>query len=199
MKSPLLWSLTAAFAFAQPAAKPVLVVVETELGQLTLEVDVTHAPITGANFLKYVDGRFYDGGLINRSVRPDNTTRHDVGIQVIQLQSNPARKSDLFPPVPLERTTVTTLKHNDGTISMARGAADTATSSFFITIGEQPSLDFGGKRNADGQGFAAFGRVIGGMDIVKKIQASPTGTQGEYATETLAPPIKILKAYQAAR
>ena len=82
---------------------------------------------------------------------------------------------------------------------MARSAADTATSSFFITIGDQPSLDFGGKRNADGQGFAAFGRVVKGMDVVKKIQASPTGTKGEFGPETLEPVIRILKAYRAFR
>jgi peptidyl-prolyl cis-trans isomerase A (cyclophilin A) len=197
MKPLLLWMLTAALVFGQPAAKPVLVIVETELGKLTLEVDVTHAPVTGANFLKYVDGKFYDGGLINRSVRPDNTTRHDVEIQVIQLQSDPGRKNELLPPIPLERTTVTKLRHVAGTISMARKEADSATSSFFITIGDQPSLDFGGKRNADGQGFAAFGRVIEGMDVVKKIQASPTGTNGEYGTETIEPAIRILKAYRA--
>ena len=201
MKSPLRFALLSvllnALAWAQPAAKPVLVIFETELGRITLAVDVAHAPITAANFLKYVDGKFYDGGMINRAVRPDNTTRHDVEIQVIQLQSNPARKNELAPPIPLERTTVTGLKHVNGTISMARGAADSATSSFFITINGQPSLDFGGKRNADGQGFAAFGGVAEGMDVVKKIQASPAGTKGEYGTETLAPPIKILKAYRA--
>ncbi len=196
MKAPLLWILTSALAFAQPADQPVLVVLETEAGKITLEVDVAHAPITGANFLKYVDGKFYDGGRINRSVRPDNTTRHDVEIQVIQLQSNPARKSELSAPIPLERTTVTKLSHLNGTISMARDGPHTATSSFFITIGDQPSLDFGGKRNADGQGFAAFGRVTAGMDVVKKIQTSPTGPMGDYGTETLAPAIKILKAYR---
>jgi peptidyl-prolyl cis-trans isomerase A (cyclophilin A) len=79
---------------------------------------------------------------------------------------------------------------------MARAAADTATSSFFITIGDQPSLDFGGKRNADGQGFAAFGRVTAGMDVVRKIQTSKTGTTGTYGTETLDPPIKIIRAYR---
>jgi peptidyl-prolyl cis-trans isomerase A (cyclophilin A) len=209
MKSPLLFSravacgalcfLTGALGFAQPAARPVRVIFETEAGKITLEVDVARAPVTGANFLKYVDGKFYDGGLVNRAVRPDNTRRHDVEIQVIQLQSDPARAKETFPAIPLERTSVTGLKHVDGTLSMARGDPASATSSFFVTIGDQPSLDFGGKRNADGQGFAAFGRVVEGMDVVKKIQAAPTGTTGEFGPETLAPPIKILKAYRAAR
>jgi peptidyl-prolyl cis-trans isomerase A (cyclophilin A) len=80
------------------------------------------------------------------------------------------------------------------TLSMARSGPDTATSSFFITIGDQPELDFGGKRNADGQGFGAFGRVVSGMEVVKKIQASKTGTGGAYGTETLEPPIRIISA-----
>jgi peptidyl-prolyl cis-trans isomerase A (cyclophilin A) len=79
---------------------------------------------------------------------------------------------------------------------MARGAPDTATGSFSIVIGNQPGMDFGGRRNPDGQGFAAFGHVVRGMDAVKAIQASPTGKTGPYGTESLSPPIKILKAYR---
>ena len=181
---------------ALQAAPPVVVVFETELGAITMEVDVARAPGTAANFLRYVDGKYYDGGIINRAVRPDNTIRHDIEIQVIQLQSNPARNSEVFSAIPLERTSVTGLKHVDGTISMARTTADSARSSFFITINDQPSLDFGGKRNADGQGFAAFGKVIGGMDVVKKIHQSKTGTTGDYQTETLDPPILVKRAYR---
>ena len=190
----LLVLLVALFQTAPPAPKPVVVVFETELGAITMEIDVAHAPATAANFLKYVDGHFYDGGVINRSVRPDNTVRHDVEIQVIQFQSDPKRSRELFPPIPLERTSVTGLHHTDGTISMARSMPDTATSSFSIMIGDQLSLDFGGARNADGQGFAAFGKVIAGMDVVKKIHQSKTGETGAYRTETLDPPIKIISA-----
>ena len=175
---------------------PVVVVFETELGSIVMEVNVARAPVTAANFLKYVDGKFYDGGIINRAVRPDNTIRKDVEIQVIQFQSDPARRREQFPPIPLERTSVTGLKHLNGVLSMARSGPDTATSSFFIVIGDQPSLDFAGKRNADGQGFAAFGRVTAGMDVVKKIQASHTGETGAYRSETLDPPIKVLRAYR---
>jgi peptidyl-prolyl cis-trans isomerase A (cyclophilin A) len=185
-----------ALAFRQAPARPVLVVFETELGSITMEVDVVHAPITGANFLKYVDGRFYDGGVINRAVRPDNTIRHDVEIQVIQFQADPARGREMFPPIPMERTSVTGLKHVNGALSMARSGPDTAQASFSIPIGDQPEMDFGGRRNADGQGFAVFGRVVEGMDVVKKIHASHTGATGAYRTETLDPPIKILKAYR---
>jgi peptidyl-prolyl cis-trans isomerase A (cyclophilin A) len=173
---------------------PIVVVLQTELGAITVEVDMARAPVTATNFLKYVDGKFYDIGVANRSVRPDNTTRKDIPIQVVQFQSDPARRRDLFPPIPLERTSVTGLKHTDGALSMARSGPDTAQTSFFIAVGDQPSLDFGGARNADGQGFAVFGRVIEGMDVVRKIHASKTGTTGAYGTETLDPAIKIQSA-----
>ena len=190
----LLILLVALFQAVPPAAKPVVVVFETELGAITMEVDVAKAPITAENFLKYVDGKFYDGGVINRSVRPDNTIRNDVPIQVIQFQSDPARRREMFPAIPLERTNVTGLTHKDGALSMARSGPDSAQASFSIMIGDQHSLDFAGARNADGQGFAVFGKVIGGMDVVKKIHQSKTGETGAYRTETLDPPIKIISA-----
>jgi peptidyl-prolyl cis-trans isomerase A (cyclophilin A) len=188
------------FAYASPQTRDpqtaAVVVFETEKGTIEMEVDGAHAPITAANFLKYVDGGFYDGGTVNRSVRPDNTTRHDIEIQVIQFQIDSKRRREQFPPIALERTSVTGLKHVDGALSMARSDPDTATASFSIVIGDQPEMNFGGRRNADGQGFAVFGRVIRGMEVVRAIQASPTGSQGPYGTESLTPPIKILKAYR---
>jgi peptidyl-prolyl cis-trans isomerase A (cyclophilin A) len=174
----------------------VVVAFETEKGIIEMEVDAGRAPVTAANFLKYVDGGFYDGGSVNRAVRADNTVRHDVEIQVIQFQIDPARRKEQFPPITMERTSVTGLKHVDGALSMARLGPDTATASFSIVIGDQPEMDFGGRRNADGQGFAVFGRVIRGMDVVKAIHASPTGLKGPYGTESLDPPIKIIKAYR---
>jgi peptidyl-prolyl cis-trans isomerase A (cyclophilin A) len=180
----------------QSPASAVIVIFETELGSITMEIDVARAPVTAANFLKYVDGKFYDGGVVNRSVRPDNTIRKDVEIQVIQFQSDAARNRERFAPIPLERTTATGLRHVDGALSMARGGPDSATSSFSIMVGDQFELDFGGKRNADGQGFAVFGRVTAGMDVVKKIHASKTGADGAYRTETLDPPIKVIRAYR---
>jgi peptidyl-prolyl cis-trans isomerase A (cyclophilin A) len=180
-------------------SKPVRVIFETELGKIEMEIDILHAPVTGENFLRYVDGKFYDDGVINRAVRTDNTTRHDVEIQVIQFQINPERNSEQFPPIPMERTNVTGMRHVNGTLSMARSGPDTARASFSIVIGDQPEMDFGGKRNPDGQGFAAFGLVVEGMDVVKKIQSKhtlPAGQRGAYGTETLDPPIKIVKAYR---
>ena len=179
-----------------PAASRPVVIFETEKGSIEIEVDAQHAPLTAANFLKYVDGGFYDGGTVNRAVRPDNTVRHDVEIQVIQIQIDRNRRREEFPPIALERTGATGLKHVDGAVSMARNGPDTATASFSIVIGDQPEMDFGGKRNADGQGFAVFGRVTRGMDVVRTIQASPTGLSGPYRTESLDPPIKILRAHR---
>ena len=173
-----------------------IVVFETEKGAIEIQVDTARAPLTAANFLKYVDAKFYDGGLVNRAVRPDNTIRQDVPIQVIQFQIDPVRRREQFAPIAMERTSVTGLKHVDGAVSMARSGPDTATASFSIVIGDQPEMDFGGKRNADGQGFAVFGRVVRGMDVVRAIQASPTGQRGPYRSETLEPPIKVLKAYR---
>jgi peptidyl-prolyl cis-trans isomerase A (cyclophilin A) len=199
MESParvlLVIALLGGTAHGQAAQNPV-VVFETEKGAIEMEVDAVRAPISAANFLKYVAAKFYDGGSVNRAVRPDNTVRHDVEIQVIQFQIDPVRRREQFPPVALERTSVTGLKHVDGTLSMARNGPDTATASFSIVIGDQPEMDFGGRRNPDGQGFAAFGRIVRGMDVVKAIQASPTGQRGAYGTESLEPPIKILKAYR---
>jgi peptidyl-prolyl cis-trans isomerase A (cyclophilin A) len=173
-----------------------VVVFETEKGAIEIEVDAGRAPITAANFLKYVDAGFYDGGVVNRAVRGDNTVRDDVKIKVVQLQINPARRRQQFAPIPLERTSVTGLTHVDGALSMARNGPDTATASFSIVIGDQPEMDYGGRRQPDGQGFAVFGRVVGGQNVVRAIHSSPTGQRGPYGTETLDPPIRVLKAYR---
>jgi peptidyl-prolyl cis-trans isomerase A (cyclophilin A) len=175
----------------------VMVVLETDKGAIEIEIDLGRAPITAGNFLKYLDGGLYDGGRFTRTVRPDTENRTDYPIQVIQATINPARRAEAFPAIALERTKTTGILHKNGVISMARNAADTATNQFFICIGDQPELDFGGKRNADGQGFAAFGRVIIGMDVVEAIQRSPVAksTQDKTAlTQNLAPPIVISKA-----
>ena len=172
---------------AEEQAKPVHVVIETEKGCIEVELDADKAPKTVANFLRYVDGKFYDGGRFHRTVKPNNQPDSKVKIEVIQAGINPDKAKDEFAPIKLERTGDTKLKHLNGTISMARDGPDTATSDFFICIGDQPELDFGGQRNPDGQGFAAFGRVVKGIDVVKKIQAAPADGQN------LTPPIKIVK------
>jgi peptidyl-prolyl cis-trans isomerase A (cyclophilin A) len=166
--------------------KVVTVVIETEFGEIEADIETAKAPITATNFLKYVDAGLYEGSSFSRTVTPGNQPNDAVRIEVIQarLSSDNNRKS--FPAIPLERTNVTGILHKNGTLSMARGGPDSATSSFFICIGDQPSLDFGGRRNADGQGFGAFGQVTKGMEIAQKIQRSPADAQN------LTPPIKII-------
>ncbi len=163
---------------------PAAVTIETALGTIEALIETARAPITAANFLTYVDRGWYSGAGFHRTVTPDNQPANEVKIEVIQAGLSDGTPS--FPAIKLERTNVTGLQHLDGTLSMARDGPDTATSDFFICIGDQPSLDFGGKRNPDGQGFAAFGRVTKGMDVVRKIQAAPAKEQ------TLTPPVRIL-------
>lgn len=160
--------------------------IATTLGNIVVAVDITHAPVSAANFLRYVAHRSYDGGMFHRTVTLNNQPDNAVKIEVIQAGIDPALQHGEFPPIPLERTTVTGIKHLAGVISMARDGPDTATSDFFICVTDQPSLDFGGARNPDGQGFGAFGHVVSGMEVVRAIQQSKS--QGQ----TLTPPVRIL-------
>ncbi len=155
----------------------VSLVIETDRGDIDISLDSARAPRTVANFLRYVDAGFYVGGRFYRAVTPANQPADSVRIEVIQGGANPEKAKSAFPPIELERTSVTGLLHHDGTLSMARAGPNSATSEFFICVGDQPALDFGGHRNRDGQGFAAFGQVTKGMDVVRAIQSSPVNAQ----------------------
>lgn len=146
------------------------------------------APVTCKNFLKYVDEKKYDGAIFYRVVRLNNQPDKKVKIEVIQggLQNDTTGN---FPPIAHESTKITGIKHLNGVLSMARTIPGSATSEFFICINDQPELDFGGKRNTDGQGFAAFGKVISGMDVVRRIQLGET-ERGE-KSQSLKQPVKI--------
>ena len=165
------------------------VLIRTDQGDMLVEVDVVRAPVTAANFLRYVDARLYDGSTFHRTVTKDNQPDNAVRIEVIQGGQLGGDKE--FPPIAHETTAATGLRHLDGTISMARGKPGTAASSFFICINDQPELDFGGRRNPDGQGFAAFGRVVKGMEVVRAIQALAARGQ------QLAPPVRIISVRRA--
>lgn len=188
MKNRALAMLFALVAGVLASAAP-SIRLTTELGVIEAELYTEQAPVTVANFLKYVDADRYTNGQFHRTVKldPDNQPGNAVKIEIIQGGVNPKFSEEDWPAIALERTRDTGLKHLDGTLSMARAGPDTATSDFFICLGDQPELDFGGKRNPDGQGFAAFGRVTKGMDVVKKIQTAPADGQ------TLTPPVRILK------
>lgn len=167
------------------ASAEIQVRVVTARGEIVMALDDRKAPQSVANFLAYVDAGHYTKGRFHRTVRADNQPDSPVKIDVIQAGPAPGQRAN--PPVALERTSVTGIRHQDGTVSMARGAPDTATRDFFICIGNQPDLDFGGKRNPDGQGFAAFGRVVSGMETVRTIQALPAEKQA------LTPAVEILR------
>ena len=162
------------------------VALETAFGVLVAEIDTAAAPRTAANFLRYIDAGAYDGGQFHRVVHRDNQPNDQIQIGVIQG----SRRADsaVYDAIELERTTVTGLRHLHGTLSMARTGPDTARDQFFICVGDQPELDFAGRRNPDGQGFAAFGRLVSGWLVLEQIQNAPANGQ------TLEPPIKIIRA-----
>lgn len=169
----LMLSIFAMFS-SSAHAENVNVKLETTMGDIHIELYADKAPITVANFLRYIDGGYFDGGAFYRVVRMDNQQQNRIKIEVIQGGMSGDSNIGAFPPIKLERTTKTGIKHEDGTISMARDNPDSASSEFFICINDQPSLDYGGMRNPDGQGFAAFGKVTKGMDVVRAIQQVKT-------------------------
>ena len=152
-----------------------LYTINTELGDIDIEVYSQKAPITVANFKRYVDQALFEGASFYRVVRLDNQPVNPVKIEVIQ--GDFTGKAHYFPVIEHETTDVTGLSHKDGTVSMGRFAVGTTAAEFFICINDQPELDFGGKRNPDGQGFAAFGQVLKGMEIVRAIQSGETNKQ----------------------
>jgi peptidyl-prolyl cis-trans isomerase A (cyclophilin A) len=167
---------TAAFALTQGCArKNPEITIKTDLGNIEIELYRDKAPVTTANFLRYVDSSLFTNGCFYRVVRMDNQPDNPVKIEVIQ--GGRLDEKGGFSPIMHETTEKTGILHKDGIISMARSEPGSATSEFFICVGDQPSLDFGGKRNPDGQGFAAFGRVLSGMDIVRKIHSIPAPSQ----------------------
>ena len=172
----------------EPLGEHPRVSIQTALGDIEVELDATRAPLASANFVRYVHEGFYSDGQFFRTVRADNQPTNHVRIAVVQAMANPAREAEAFQPIPLERTRDTGLRHLDGTLSMAREGPNSATHHFFICVGDQPELDHGGKRNPDGQGFAAFGRVVKGMEIVRRIHAM------EAEGQSLKPPVRIQRA-----
>lgn len=155
------------------------VLISTDLGDIIVELYNQKAPLTANHFMKYVKEERLDSAFFYRAVRPDNQT-NPVIIEVLQGGLEVSAKKDTLNPIAHENTQQTGIRHENGTISMARSAPGTANSEFFICIGDQPSLDFGGNRNPDGQGFAAFGKVIRGMEVVKSIQKLPTSGDWQF-------------------
>lgn len=157
-------------SLGQSGQKKETVIIRTEFGDIYARLDLEKAPVTSSNFLRYVDAGLFDSTCFYRVVRSDNQPRDSILIEVIQGGRYEDEES-VFPAIGHETTEMTGIHHRNGTISMARSVPGTATSEFFICVGDQPELDFGGKRNPDRQGFAAFGEIIKGMDVVKRIHS----------------------------
>ena len=176
MKSILLFAFISLLSINTFSQKRTKCLIKTSLGEIQIEIYPEKAPVTAANFLKYADQRLYDGTNFYRVCTPENEKERQIRIEVIQ--GGDVQEAKQFEPIPIETTKQTGLRHENGTLSMARDQPNTATSSFFICVGKQPELDFAGKRNPDGQGFAAFGKVTKGMKVVRKIQSQKE--KGQY-------------------
>ncbi|PLX10999.1 MAG: peptidylprolyl isomerase [Marinilabiliales bacterium] len=163
------------------------IIMKTDYGNIVIELYAKKAPVTVANFLRYIDEKRMQDATFYRTVTMKNQPENDIKIEVIQGGLYEDEHPDMLAPITHETTEFTGIMHKDGVISMARNGPGTATSEFFICIGDQPALDYGGMRNPDGQGFAAFGKVIEGMDVVKKIQ------QLKAEEQYLNPRVKILE------
>ena len=167
-----------------PSSKKSIILIRTSFEDIKVEIFEDKAPITSKNFLRYVDNKLYDKTSFLRTVTLKNQQDSEVKIELISGGLVSREKS--YPPIEHETTRVTGIKHVDGTISMSRGGPGSAASRFFICVGDQPELDHRGRRNPDGQGFAAFGQVIEGMERVRFIHQQPSEGQA------LKPPVKII-------
>lgn len=176
---------------AKPIKGVVKVRIDTTLGVIVLELRGDKAPITAANFLRYVDQKRYDQATFYRASRPPNATDYEYGVVQGGLQNNPKL---ILPPIAHESTTKTGLKHTNGAISMGRRAPGSATSDFFICVGDQAYLDADPSQPGDNKGYACFGYVVEGLDNAKKIMAqplSPSAGVGVMKGEMLRKPLAM--------
>jgi len=181
----LILTLLVGILFGACSKKNPQIILKTEVGNITVELYPDKAPVTANNFLRYVNENRLEGATFYRTVTLSNQPNSKVLIEVIQGGLYEDNHPQALPPIEHETTEMTGILHKDGVISLARYDPGSATCEFFICVGDQPSLDYGGARNGDGQGFAPFGKVVDGMEVVHKIHASPE--KGQY----LDPRIKI--------
>lgn len=180
-------------AVAKPAT--VRVNMDTGQGRIVIELETGRAPITAGNFLRYVDQKRYDGANFFRASRAPGSV--DYGLIQGGVQNDPAK---VLKPIAHEPTTKTGIKHTDGTLSIGRNAPGTATSDFFICVGDAPYLDADPAAPGDNLGFAAFGHVVEGMDVVRKILALPTPGKANNPVmkgQILDPYVPIIRARRA--
>lgn len=181
----LIFVFSYAWCLFSCAKKNPKVVIKTEFGPIIVELYPDKAPITTANFITYIKENRFENTNFYRTVKLDNQPDNAIKIEVIQGGIDLSHPERMLNPIPHESTEETGILHKNGVISMARLEPGTASSEFFICISDQPELDFRGRRNPDGQGFAAFGKVIKGMEIVRRIHSAPDTLQ------ILSPPVEI--------
>jgi peptidyl-prolyl cis-trans isomerase A (cyclophilin A) len=188
MKNILLSALLILIFNSCIVAKNPIIIIKTELGDIKLELYQSKAPITVTSFLKFVDNGDFKNSHFYRVVTDNNQTENPVKIQVVQggLYYKRGVNVDRIPGIKHETTKETGILHKKGVISMARNEPGSANTEFFICVEDEPELDFKGKRNSDLAGFAAFGKVIKGMDIVNKIHQLPEKEQ------MLKPKVKVI-------
>lgn len=173
------------------------VILETALGNIEIEVYQDSAPISGTDFLAHVDQGLYDGEGFYRTVYAENDP---LGMGMSLIQGGVLDYESGLPQIEHEKTTDTGLSNTRGVISIARGEPGTGSAAyFFINIGNNAFLDYGGERNPDGEGYATFGRVVSGMDVVETIQSQPVSQESDNDVtkgQILAEPVTIIKAYR---
>ena len=167
------------FSCSSPEYKNPHIKIKTGLGDIVAELYPDQAPKSVTAFLSYIDSGFYKNGSFYRVLNNGNQPSYSPKAELIQggMYRSRTNKPETLPGIPHETTEQTGLKHTDGILSLARLAPGSATTEFFICIGDQPGFDFGGENNPDKQGYAAFGRVVKGMDIVQKIYHRPESDQ----------------------
>lgn len=184
----IIWIAVIWVACASPKYKYPHVIIKTGFGNIEAEIYTDKAPKTAAAFLRYVDLGLYDRSCFYRVLSTDNQPSNAVKAKLIQggiWTINP-EKAMTMPGIPHETTQQTGIHHTDGVLSMARQAPGTATTEFFICVGNQPGLDYGGENNPDGQGYAAFGKVVKGLNVIQKIYDQPEEDQA------FTPPVAII-------
>lgn len=175
-------------ACSAPKTKYPHVIIKTGFGDIEAEIYTDKAPKTSAEFLKNVDAGLYDRSNFYRVLSNDNQPSNAVKAKLIQggIWLTNIQKATTMPGIPHESTKQTGIHHTDGVLSLARMAPGTASTEFFICVGDQPGLDYGGENNPDGQGYAAFGKVVKGMNVVRKMYDQPEEDQA------FTPPIAII-------
>lgn len=175
------------------AGAPVFVILRTDIGNIGMVVETQRAPITSANFLRYVTEKRLEGGTFYRAMRANPPSSRPYGI----VQGGSDRAKPRFPPIAHEPTTQTGLSHTRGAVALARGEPGSATSDFYICIGGMEGLDADPTKPGDNLGFAVFGRVVDGMDVVEKIHQGATVEDAPNEAmrgQMLATPVKIIQA-----